>query len=298
MAKEKTKTNGKKIVIDMTGVEARKHIPEGDYRLKAVEATVEEGDTAPYIAWVFEVQDGKGKGGKLYDNTSLSPKALWRLRTLLEAMGIDCDGKLEVDLKAWVRDGGEFIGTVEHEEYEGKKRPRLVDVMPFDAEGDDSDDDGEEVKEEVEEKTSKKGKADKTDAKEASEKADADDGDEDGNDEAPDFDEMDEDELEEFIDEHDLDVDLDDHKKLSKKRAAVKAAFEAKSGDTDDGDDSDDGDDDEGEKVTEEAISEMGTKDLAGVVAKFKLGVALEGTTKAKRRAVLKALRAKDLLAA
>ena len=38
--------------------------------------------------------------------------------------------------------------------------------------------------------------------------------------------EMDADELQEVIDEHDLDVDLDDHKKLAKKVAAVVDALE------------------------------------------------------------------------
>lgn len=46
--------------------------------------------------------------------------------------------------------------------------------------------------------------------------------------EAPDFDEMDEDELEAFIDEYDLDVDLDEHKKLKAKREAVSEAWDAK----------------------------------------------------------------------
>lgn len=57
-------------------------------------------------------------------------------------------------------------------------------------------------------------------------------------DEAPDFSSMDDDELEEFVDEHELDVDLDDYKGTKKKRAAVEAAYaSSKSGGSDDDDD-------------------------------------------------------------
>lgn len=273
MAKD---TSKKKQVIDFTGVEARKMVPEGDHKLKAVEATLEDGDQYPYIAWVLEVQSGAGKGGKLYDNTSLSPKALWRLRTLLEAMGIEVpEGKMTMDLDGWIKDGEEFIGTVEHEKYEGKTKARLVDVFSVDAAGDKDGDDEDE--------------------KEAK---DADDKDSD-EDEEPDFEGMDADELEEFVDEHDLDVDLDEHKKLSKKRAAVKEAWDARDKDDNDGKDKDEKSGTKAvEKLTADEINEMGTKDLQGVIAKFKLGVELDGSTKTKRRTVIKALKAKDLLAA
>lgn len=272
MAKDKST---KKTMIDFTGVEARKMIPEGDHELKVVEATLEDGEEHPYIAWVMEVQKGPAKGGKLYDNTSLSPKALWRLRTLLEAMGIDVpEGKMAVDLKEWVDEGGTFIGTVEHERYEGKNKPRLVDVFPADATEEDTGDGEEETK-------PAGGKSSKKEEPEAEDE------------EEPDFDEMDEDELEEFVDDKDLDVDLDEHKKLSKKRAAVKEAWEARDKDGGDGKEDEGGEDD---APTAEAISEMGTKDLQAIVAKYRLGIELDGSTKTKRRAVLKALKAKKII--
>jgi hypothetical protein len=46
-------------------------------------------------------------------------------------------------------------------------------------------------------------------------------------DDAPDFSSMDEEELEEFITEHDLEVDLDDIKGLKKQRAAVEKAYQS-----------------------------------------------------------------------
>lgn len=65
---------------------------------------------------------------------------------------------------------------------------------------------------------------------------DEDEEDEDEEDEV-DFSSMDATELEEFVDEHDLDIDLDDFKGLKKKRAAVEAAYASSGGSSDDDDD-------------------------------------------------------------
>lgn len=103
---------------------------------------------------------------------------------------------------------------------------------PADDEDEDEDDDEDE-------KPSKKSKSKKP----AKGKSKSDDDDEDDEDEAPkkskgkkakkpakvdrdDVEEMDEDELQELIDAHDLDVDLDDFKKIAKKREAVIDALE------------------------------------------------------------------------
>jgi|WetSurMetagenome_2_1015567.scaffolds.fasta_scaffold18445_5 hypothetical protein len=260
----KPKSSG--LSIDFSGVEARVLVPEGDYKVKPTEVTKEDGNEFPYLAWTFEITDGKFAEKNLYTNTSLAPKALWNLRSLLEAMGIEVpDGVMELDLKGIISEAGEFFVTVEHEKYEGKPRPRIVDYFPADEEDEKKDDTPASKK-----KDSKPAGKGKTEEKE----------------EEPDFSEMDKDELVEFIDAHDLDVDADDFPKLSKLRAAVEKAWEER--------DEDGGGD--GEKYSEDAINEMGTKELQAIVDKHKLDVELEGTTKAKRRAVLKALKAEDLI--
>lgn len=115
--------------------------------------------------------------------------------------------------------------------------------------GKSSDDDDDEPKSKKGKKSSKKDEEDEDDEDESpkgkkSKKSSKDD-DEDEDDEpkgkskkgskdkkkpkkvsADDVDDMDEDELQELIDKHDLDVDLDDHKKLAKKVKAVKDALE------------------------------------------------------------------------
>lgn len=55
-------------------------------------------------------------------------------------------------------------------------------------------------------------------------------------------------------------------------------------------------DDEAGETYTEDAVNEMGKKDLKALVAKHELDVELEGSTASQRRAVIKALKAEDLI--
>jgi len=84
------KAKGRKISIDMTGVEAGGVlVPEGDYAVKASEVEKETSDNsgADYLRRELEITKGKYKGKKLFTNTSLQPKALWNLKGLLEAAG-------------------------------------------------------------------------------------------------------------------------------------------------------------------------------------------------------------------
>ena len=75
-----------------------------------------------------------------------------------------------------------------------------------------------------------------------------DDEDETEDEDEPDFDSMTVEELEEFVEDYDLDVDLDAYKGLSKKRQAVSDAYEETSdADTEDDDEDETEDDDEDE---------------------------------------------------
>ena len=100
--------------------------------------------------------------------------------------------------------------------------------------------------------------------------------------------EMSADELAELVDEHDLDVDLEEIESLKKMRKAVVEALE--------GDGEKDEEGKENEKYTADQIDEMSTKELEEVVEKHELEVELEGSTKTKRRKVKKALEENDLM--
>lgn len=278
MAKpDKTKKKSNVLELDFEGVEGRVLLPEGDYLVHLDEASKEEGNEHDYIAWKFEVKEGKFEGKAAYTNTSLAPQALWNLRNLLEAAGVEVpNGPLKLDLDDVSELGENFYITIVHEDYEDKPRMRVVEYYP-------AGDEPAATTEDVADKGKGKDKgADKVKDKAKAKEPEPEE-------EDHDFDAMDEDELEAFIDENDLDVDLDDHSKLKAKRAAVAKAWEEKSG----GEGEKGGD---SEEYDEDAINEMGTKELAEIVKKAKLDVELDGSTKTKRRAVIKALKAKKLL--
>lgn len=213
------------------------NVPEGAYLMEVVEAEKTESQAGnDTISWKMKVADGPHSNKLLYYNTSLLPQALWNLRGLVEALGYEIEeGDMDLDLSAFV--GDQFVGVVAHETYEGKKRPRIVDLLHVDSE---EGKEALEVEGEPEEKKPTKKPAAKGKAKAEPEEED----------EKPskptkkggkkkaepepepikedDVMELDEDGLGELITEHELEVDLDEHATLRKKRNAVISALEDK----------------------------------------------------------------------
>ena len=132
--------------VDLSGVEAsRKAIPEGTYEVVVNEATQKNSrDGNPMIAFEFEVAEGAHKGAKLYENCSLQPQALFKLKSVLLALGMNIPNKaFDLNLRDLV--GLTCEVEVGHEVYEGKKRARILQYNdPGEAQEDDSDEDGEE----------------------------------------------------------------------------------------------------------------------------------------------------------
>lgn len=150
--------------VDMTGVDTEirsrkrsKRVPEGEYLVKIMEGSWEEGEEYDYINWRFQIVKGVGgkkyAGGSIYTITSMSPKSLWNLRNLIfAAKGKNMAGKaFNLDPDSLV---GIVIGaTVEDDEYtKGDKttiRSRPVDFYPKEkfeetaVEEEESDDDEE-----------------------------------------------------------------------------------------------------------------------------------------------------------
>lgn len=290
MAKSKKKATTVK--VDFKGVEGKRStLPDDDYLVEVTEVELKEGSKAEYFEITMEVQAGPHKGSKIWDRASTAPNALWRLRSLLEVMGIDVpDGPLEIDPDDLI--GTQFIAVTAQEGYkndDGEKKVavRLVDFYKADedsaedeegeeeeetpkkgkkagkgkkAKDEDEDDDGEDGDEDEEtpEERKKRLRKERREKRKGGGKSD-DDGDEDDepapkkgkgkkskdedeDDEPPakkgkkskkkskvssdDVMDADEDGLQELIDEHELDVDLDDFKTLRKKAAAVIDALE------------------------------------------------------------------------
>lgn len=177
--------------LDFSAVETFTKAPEGTHvaRVASVEeSTFQSGNEGFKVA--FEITKGAGKGAKVYDNFPLTDTALWKLKTLLEALKIKCDGRIILDTDKMV--GKTLEIDVYHEEYEGKNRARISEMRKLsasksDEEEDDEEDDLEdeddlEEDEEEEEKPKKVDKKKKKPAKKAKKQVE-DEEDEEGGDE-------------------------------------------------------------------------------------------------------------------
>lgn len=105
------------------------YAPAGDYTLRVVgcEEKKKEGSEFGYLAWKFEFADpmveGVEKGpngeripvGNIFENTTLKPSAQFRLRDLIEAVGMTWG-----DFDPAQLTGMEFRAKVKTEIYDGK----------------------------------------------------------------------------------------------------------------------------------------------------------------------------------
>ena len=138
--------------VDLSGVEtSRRAIPEGTYSLvvnQVEQKTSREGN--PMIAFEFEVSEGPHKGAKLFENCSLQPQALFKLKSVLMALGMEIPNKaFDLNLKDLI--GLECEVEVGHETYEGKKRARILEyINPEESESSEEEDEEEEESEDLE----------------------------------------------------------------------------------------------------------------------------------------------------
>ena len=149
--------------LDFTGVESFARCSEGVHTAKLIEieeTVTQAGDDM--LKATFEVVSGQEKGCRVFDNFTLSDKALWKLKQFLVAAGVKADGKVAVDLDKLI--GKVCDITVIHEEYNGVTRAKISDYQKLiklakAADMEDYDEIEEDDEEEVEEvKPAKKAK--------------------------------------------------------------------------------------------------------------------------------------------
>lgn len=131
---------GKKMKLDFSNVEAYVKCAEGQHVAKLVE--IEEAESQAgndMLSATFQVIKGASTGAKLYDNFVLTEKALWKLQSFLNAIGMKADGKIVLDLDKLI--GKTCIVEVEHEEYDGKTRARIQEFIKLAANKDEPDED-------------------------------------------------------------------------------------------------------------------------------------------------------------
>lgn len=249
-----------------------------EYAVEVKSCTLEDGNEYPYFAFQFKGVDEGYENSIMYHNASTSPQSLWRLRPLLEALGVEIpDGPLDID-------PDELVGlrcmcsTISEKKPGGGSSIRPDEFWPLEdgaadddrkssvkkSKGDDdefdldalSDADIKKLAKEfdiagrdVEKLRKELSKADEDELKEAcadlgiefgakSEDDDEDEGESSGRSSRgssksngkrgkkasvteDEVQEMSEEELEDLIEQHDLDVDLDEYKTLRKKKVAV-----------------------------------------------------------------------------
>lgn len=150
----------RKLKVDMTGVESYARCSEGEHvaKVKKVEMGTVQGSGDDCIKAVFEVLKGNDKGCQVFETFSLSEKALWKLKSFLQAIGIKADGKLTLDLDKL--ENKVCIIDVIHEEYNGQKRAKISSYLKDSADEDEEeeDEDDEEDDEDEEEEEAPKSK--------------------------------------------------------------------------------------------------------------------------------------------
>lgn len=143
--------SNRKLKVDMTGVESYTRCSEGEHlaKVKKVEMGTVQGSGDDCIKAVFEVLKGTDKGCQVFETFSLSEKALWKLKSFLQAIGIKADGKLTLDLDKL--EGKICVIDVIHEEYNGQKRAKISSYLKESAEDEDEDEDDEEEEDDEDE---------------------------------------------------------------------------------------------------------------------------------------------------
>lgn len=145
--------------IDFTGVEAYNRPAEGTHKVriaKVEEATSQGGNEMFRVS--FEVIAGPSKGCRAIENYPLIDTALWKLKSLLQAVGMKADGRVQVDLDKL--EGKVLDIVVADEEYNGQTRARVKETRKaqIESEPEEEEDEDFEEEEEVEEKPVKSAK--------------------------------------------------------------------------------------------------------------------------------------------
>ena len=156
----------RRMKVDMTGVESYSRCPEGQFPAKLVkleECTI-QGSGDDGLKAKFEVTGGSGKGSNVFETFSLGEKALWKLKMMLEAMGMKATGKMTLDLDKLE---GKSVGIeVVHDEFNGRKTAKIAQYLKLseleDTEADEDDDDEDDEDEEPVKKPTKKAPAKKS----------------------------------------------------------------------------------------------------------------------------------------
>ena len=146
----------RKLKLDMTGVESYTRCPEGEWlaKLTKIEEGTVQGSGDDCLKARFEVIKGSAKGSTVFETFSLTEKALWKLKSFLEAIGMKANGRISLDLDKL--EGKICVIDVIHDEYNGTKRAKISAYVKPDLDEDEDDDDDEDEDDDEEEEAPRK----------------------------------------------------------------------------------------------------------------------------------------------
>lgn len=289
MVKKKQKNNV--VSINWEEEEGTKFIKNpGEYIVITTGAVVDEDDEGKqFINWTFQVTKGKASGATIFTRTYITPKALWKLRELLQSMKVEVESNSvqDIDLDRILEDQNEFVIEVE----EGNERAdgngyymTVADFMSLEDYQETTPSNTKDNEEEEEATAKPKKQIKKAESEEAPKKKA-----EPENDEEELLDQM-----EEEIDELGLDIDLDDYDTFEEKQEAFeKAKKKASKGNKSS---TKKEEEDEEQTYTVEEIEALGTKQLKVIAEEIGLELDEEASTRSKRRSVIAGLRKAGLL--
>lgn len=135
--------------LDFTGVETFNKPAEGSHKVKVtkVEEVQSQGGNDMFKV-VFEVVSGPSKGCRVVENYPLIDTALWKLKSLLQAINIKAEGRVQIDLDKM--EGKILEIKVVYEDYQGQERARVAETNKFIEPAEDDDDDEDNIDEEDE----------------------------------------------------------------------------------------------------------------------------------------------------
>lgn len=120
--------------IDFSSVPNREPLEEGTYLLTIAKAEEKLSSTRnPMIALEYDISataDGEvvEGGRKLWDNYSLQAQALFKLKDLFNALGMDTSAVVDIDIADLV--GQQVMAKVIQETYNGELRNRVKKLYP------------------------------------------------------------------------------------------------------------------------------------------------------------------------
>ena len=125
------------IDIDFSQVEEFEPLPAGQVSILIEEVTLKQSKSGeyPYLNWELRVSEGEFANRRLFMMTSLSERALWRLKAVFENIGVlATQMQLQVDettnlLLSPALSGLPAIAVVSQEVYEGRIQNRVEDLQ-------------------------------------------------------------------------------------------------------------------------------------------------------------------------